>query len=105
MTYETFHELQPMLHPFIIKSTGYTDDSATFYCHNGKISTSVRLACAIRYFAGGSPYDIMVKFGVSHSVIFESIWIVVNAIDKHPNLVFKYPESFEEQKNCNRIQM
>ncbi len=26
---------------------------------NGKIESSVRLACALCYFAGGSPYDIM----------------------------------------------
>lgn len=28
---------------------------------NGPIATTVRLACAIRYFAGGSPYDLMGK--------------------------------------------
>ena len=27
---------------------------------NGHISTSVRLACALRYFAGSLPYDVMV---------------------------------------------
>ncbi len=37
---------------------------------NGRISKSVRLACALRYFAGGSPYNIMCKYGVSHSNIF-----------------------------------
>jgi hypothetical protein len=29
--------------------------------HNGRIFTSLRLACALRYFASGSLYDIMVK--------------------------------------------
>jgi hypothetical protein len=47
---------------------------------NGAISTSVRLALALRYFAGGSPYDLMVKYGVSHSSVFDSVWIVVEAI-------------------------
>ena len=36
---------------------------------NGIISSSARLGIALRYFAGGSPYDIMVKFGVSHSSV------------------------------------
>ena len=31
---------------------------------NGLISSSVRLGIALQYFAGGSAYDIMVKFGV-----------------------------------------
>eukprot|EP00956_Cyclotella_meneghiniana_P007175 scaffold9759_cov64-Cyclotella_meneghiniana.AAC.1 len=39
---------------------------------NGDITTSVRLACALRYFSGGSPYDIMSNFGVSHSEMMDS---------------------------------
>jgi hypothetical protein len=41
---------------------------------NGPISTCVRLACALRYFAGGLPYDIMEKYGVSEKSVRESIW-------------------------------
>jgi len=33
---------------------------------NGPVSSTVRLACAIRYFAGGSPYDIGCVYGVSY---------------------------------------
>eukprot|EP00956_Cyclotella_meneghiniana_P010394 scaffold14401_cov58-Cyclotella_meneghiniana.AAC.17 len=33
---------------------------------NGEIDSEVCLACALRYFAGGSPYDIMAKYGVSY---------------------------------------
>jgi len=40
---------------------------------NGIISTSVRLGIAIRYCAGCSPYDIMFKFGASHTSVFESV--------------------------------
>jgi hypothetical protein len=36
---------------------------------DGKIRSSVRLACALRYFAGGLSYDIMAKYGVSHSEV------------------------------------
>ena len=65
---------------------------------NGIISTSVRLGIAIRYFAGGSPYDILVKFGVSHTSIFESVWIVVEAINMLPAMKIEYPSDVEEQK-------
>ncbi len=34
---------------------------------NGPVSTCVWLACALQYFAGASPYDIMAKYGVSES--------------------------------------
>jgi hypothetical protein len=40
---------------------------------NGPVSTSVRLGCALRYFAGGSPYDIMAKYELSHASVYESI--------------------------------
>jgi hypothetical protein len=40
---------------------------------NGKIHTSVRLACALRYSAGGSPYDIMSTYGISNTEQFDSV--------------------------------
>jgi len=33
---------------------------------NGPVSTSVGLACALHYFAGSWPYDIMVEFPLHH---------------------------------------
>ncbi len=45
--------------------------------------------------AGGSPYDIMVKFGASHYTPFESIWIIVDTINKHPSL---HPHNIVEQQ-------
>jgi hypothetical protein len=65
---------------------------------NGIISSSVRLAIAIRYFAGASPYDIMVKFGVSHTSIFESIWMIVEAVNELQEMKIEYPSDVERQK-------
>ena len=53
---------------------------------NRKIPSSVLLALAIQYFAGGSTYDLMVKYGVSHTEIFTSIW----AVDKAVNSFVKF---------------
>lgn len=64
---------------------------------NGRISTSVRLAVAIRYFAGGSPYDLQSVYGISHSCVHESVWFVVEAINQHKDFHFSFPESHEEQ--------
>jgi hypothetical protein len=41
---------------------------------NGPVYTCVWLACPLRYFAGGSPYDIMAKYGISHAARLESVW-------------------------------
>ena len=66
---------------------------------NGKISTSTRLACALRYFAGGSPYDIMSNYDVSHTEMIDSVWYVVDAVNKKESFHIKYPEEVEKQRN------
>jgi hypothetical protein len=108
MSYDSFWRLHDLLeiqieeaaaliHGYTRKETHSKNWSAP-PIPNGIISTSVRLGIAIRYFAGGSPYDIMVKFGVSHTSIFESVWIVVEAINMLPAMKIEYPSDVEEQK-------
>ena len=65
---------------------------------NGLILTSVRLGIALRYSAGGSPYNIMVKFGVSHTSIFESVWIIVEAVNALPVTKIEYPSDVKLQR-------
>jgi hypothetical protein len=48
------------------------------------ISADVRLACAICWFAGGSTYEIMTAYGISHTDTIHSDWYVVDAVNKHP---------------------
>ena len=64
---------------------------------NGPVTTSVRLACALRYIAGGSPYDIMSVYGVSHTIVLDSVWCVVDAVNQLPNFHIEYPRSRAEQ--------
>eukprot|EP00970_Alexandrium_tamarense_P016947 scaffold7881_cov103-Alexandrium_tamarense.AAC.1 len=63
---------------------------------NGTISTSVRLACALRYYAGGSVYDIISSYSISHTELFQSVWYVVDAVNASFNI--KYPRNHDEQK-------
>lgn len=65
---------------------------------NGRISTKVRLAAALRYFAGGSPYDILCKYGLSHTETLESVWYTVDAVNAYKEFHIKYPRSHEKQK-------
>jgi hypothetical protein len=58
---------------------------------NGKIPSSVRLGCALRYFGGGSPYDLMALFGISHTEVLSSVWMIVEAVNKHESFFIEYP--------------
>ena len=50
------------------------------------------------FFAGGSPYDIMGKYGISHSEVMESVWYVVDAVNTVEEFTIEYPESAEKQE-------
>ena len=104
MTYESFQKLYQILEPKLSQVIGEIQHNHR-YVHNGHITKSVRLACAIRYFAGGSPYDIMCKYGVSHTEIFRSAWFVIDAVNQITAFNIEYPSSHEEQmKIANQFQ-
>ena len=64
---------------------------------NGPITTCVRLACALRYFAGASSYDIMAKYGISKKSVSESVWAVVEAVNNLDEFIIEYPDTEEVQ--------
>ena len=68
---------------------------------NGLIPSTIRLSVAIRYFAGGSPYDIALVHGISHSEVFVSVWRVVDAINIHPSLAITFPEDYATQRSIS----
>ena len=70
---------------------------------NERITTSVRLACALRYFAGGSAYDLMGTYGISHTDIMDSVWHVVEAVNNYPQFRITYPSSVGEQENSSLV--
>ena len=45
------------------------------------ISMTLCFSIAIRYFAGGSPFDLMSSHGVGYSDVYRSIWIIVDMIN------------------------
>ncbi len=68
------------------------------YVPNGPITPSVCLACAFRYFAGGSPYDLMSSYCVGYPDVMHSVWYVVDAINAHPEFRMSYPADHEHQR-------
>ena len=65
---------------------------------NGSIATSIRLACTLRYLAGGSPLDLMVQYGISHTEVHNSVWYVIEAINRLTEFHISYPSNAAEQK-------
>ena len=64
---------------------------------NGKINSTINLAVALRFFAGGSPYDLAIVHGISHSSVYESVWTVVDTINQCSALSFSFPSCHAEQ--------
>lgn len=67
---------------------------------NGPITKAARLSMALRYFSGGDPLDIAEVHGVSEIEPLESVWNVVDAIHKSPELDIVFPETHDAQMQC-----
>lgn len=66
--------------------------------NGGPITSSVRLACALRYFAGGKAYGIMETFGIGHSEVYRSVCVIIEAVNKYKPFQIEYPSSHEHQR-------
>jgi hypothetical protein len=70
----------------------------THHIPNGPITTSVCLACVLRYFAGGYPCDAAVIYGIGRMDVMQSVWYIVEAIKYIPELDINFPSTHAEQK-------
>eukprot|EP00804_Cyclotella_cryptica_P024834 CCRYP_001783-RA/>CCRYP_001783-RA protein AED:0.25 eAED:0.25 QI:0/0/0/1/1/1/2/0/207 len=73
---------------------------------NGVIETKLCLSAAIRYYAGGSPLDIMLSHGMSRSAVYDSVWGTVDVVNKTSSMAFNddsahFP-SHEEQTEITK---
>ena len=62
------------------------------------IRTEMRLSMAIRFFAGGDPYDIMVIHGVSYMSVFNAVWGIVDVVNNSPLLKITFPTHEEQEE-------
>jgi hypothetical protein len=65
---------------------------------NGDILSSARLAMALRYFAGGDPNDISAVFSVHNVVVYQSVWLALQAINETTTVDIQYPTLCDEQQ-------
>jgi hypothetical protein len=88
--------LQPRLDAqFLPKGGGArgSDSSSTYI-----ITTKIRLIIVLRYFAGGSVYNIMLVHGVSLQSVYNSIWGVVDVINVTAKLKYQVPDHEQQRE-------
>jgi DDE superfamily endonuclease len=75
----------------------YDDPLSINRIPNGCIDHTEQISIALWYLAGGQAMDIVLVHDISHAEVFESIWLVVDAINQHPELSINFPRSHDEQ--------
>ena len=102
MDKETFYNLHSILEP-LLKSHFFPREGGNrdIYSNPYLIKTEVRLSIALRYFAGASPYDLIVTHGVSLTSVFYSIWGVVDCVNKCSEFDIIFPDYNEQQGIAN----
>ena len=97
MDYSSFQVLHDLLKDGIVEyirgngSSPNNSGNNSFFICNGNISTEIRLACALHYFAGESYLDTTTSHAIGVTDIYLSIWAVVDATNQCPLLKFKFP--------------
>ena len=79
MNLDTFYLLHDILEPKLLEIFGKSDCPEQIT--NGEISTKLRLSAALRYFAGGSVWDIQLTHGLSRNSVYQSVYGVINAVN------------------------
>ena len=62
----------------------------------------IHLACALRYFAGGSYLDIIMSHSVGKTNFYRSIWAVVHATNKCSSLDFQFLSTLAECQSISK---
>ena len=65
---------------------------------NGRIDPSLRLACALRVFAGGDPVDITLSLGMPKTAVHDSVTYIIGSILKSDKLQIAFPTNHDDQK-------
>jgi hypothetical protein len=67
-------------------------------CVNGIIPMTIRLGCAIRFFAGGDANDIHLALGISYSKVFYSVNYITDAVNLTECLDIVFPKDHAVQE-------
>ena len=102
MDYASLQRLHELLKDGILQyirrsdsSQNYSPNPSFFVC-NGNITTEIRLACALHYFAGGSYLDITMSHAIGVTDFYRLVWAVVDAMNRCPSLNLQFPTTESE---------
>ena len=98
MSYSSFGHLALLLSEGIILASDQREESSLAHHVHSGIMPEICLVCALRWFAGGSAYDIMTTFGILHSEVFTSAWFVVQAVYSLKEFDIVYPTDQKKQR-------
>ena len=121
MSYTSFQELHRLLKPELLNIHKQYQEQLTArrrkrktpprnthaknwerFVPNGKIASTVRVAIALRYFAGGSLYDMAPLYGVGRTDAVRSVWMVVEAIHHTNSFDIVFPRVHGAQRSMAR---
>ena len=94
MGFDSFYKLLDILEAHL-PATG--EDRKSGATTNGPISKCAWLSMVLRYFAGGDSADIWDHHGCHIDETLKSVWSVVDAIHKAPEMKIEFPRTHEEQ--------
>lgn len=100
MSYESFQKLYCLIKDGIEEhiKRGQSRNESPF-APNGCVTADIRLAIALRWFAGGSYLDIKISHSVGKDEVYRSIWAVVSAVNKCDELKIAFPTNTEGLKD------
>ena len=96
MNYDSLCSLYTIIKPDLLEILKYRPYGNTGL--NGRIRPNVRLECALRFFSGGDPLDLITSFSVSKTAVHDSINLVIEAVTKSKMLEIKFPTNHDVQK-------
>ena len=95
MSYLSFSRLASKLCPYMVNH-----NLQQAHC-NGPIHSTVCLAWALRYSAGGASYDIATSFGIAPSEVLESVQDIVDVVNNYKEFNIEFPESHDKLTEIN----
>ena len=82
---------------YLLKNNDIEEINVFKRTRSGEIKLSSRLSIDIRWFAGGSQYDICQIHGVSYYEVMNSVWIIVDLVNLCDSIKIKFPCTHSEQ--------
>jgi hypothetical protein len=97
MKHRTFLSLAKELRPYFMQAPGQKVPQDTFHMDSSHHMSNLRVP-GICWFAGGSPFDIMITYGIGYTDTINSYWhwYVVDAIKRHLRFKIVYPNNHDK---------